>query len=180
MYRVGVIGCRGIGNRHAQGAESLENAEVVAGCDLVPEQRDEFAAQFKATNPGLEMYDDYREMLEKAQLDIVTVATGDNRHADLVVAAAEAGAKGIFCEKPLATSVEDADRMVAAAERHNTLLSVDHTRHWMPVWHRCHELVTEGEIGDVQISLVRALRHAINAVPQRHSPARRHHVVRWQ
>ena len=37
-------------------------------------------------------------MLEKAQLDIVTVATGDNRHADLVVAAAEAGAKGIFCE----------------------------------------------------------------------------------
>ena len=56
MYRVGVIGCRGIGNRHAQGAESLENAEVVAGCDLVPEQRDEFAAQFKATNPGLEMY----------------------------------------------------------------------------------------------------------------------------
>ena len=100
MYRVGVIGCRGIGNRHAQGAERLENAEVVAGCDLVPEQRDEFAAQFKATNPGLEMYDDYREMLEKAQLDIVTVATGDNRHADLVVAAAEAGAKGIFCEKP--------------------------------------------------------------------------------
>ena len=65
MYRVGVIGCRGIGNRHAQGAESLENAEVVAGCDLVPEQRDEFAAQFKATNPELEMYDDYREMLEK-------------------------------------------------------------------------------------------------------------------
>ncbi len=150
MYRVGVIGCRGIGNRHAQGAESIANAEVVAGCDLVPEQRDEFAAQFKATNPGLEMYDDYREMLEKAQLDIVTVATGDNRHADLVVAAAEAGAKGIFCEKPLATSVEDADRMVAAAESHNTLLSVDHTRHWMPVWHRCHELVTEGEIGDVR------------------------------
>jgi predicted dehydrogenase len=150
MYRVGVIGCRGIGNRHAQGAESLENAEVVAGCDLVPEQRDEFAAQFKATNPELKMYADYQEMLEKAQLDIVTVATGDNRHADLVVAAAEAGAKGIFCEKPLATSVEDADRMVAAAERHNALLSVDHTRHWFPVWHRCRELVTTGEIGDVR------------------------------
>lgn len=153
MYRVGVIGCRGIGKRHAQGAALLENAEVVAACDLVPEQRDEFAAQFKETSPALKMYTDYREMLEKAQLDIVTVATGDNRHADLVVAAAEAGAKGIFCEKPLATSVEDADRMVTAAERHNALLSVDHTRHWMPVWHRCHELVTAGEIGDVRAVL---------------------------
>ena len=98
-----------------------------------------------------------------------------------MVAAAEAGAKGIFCEKPLATSVEDADRMVTAQrKRHNTLLSVDHTRHWMPVWHRCHELVTAGEIGDVRTVLVRALRHAINVVPQRHPPARRHHVVRWQ
>ena len=153
MYRVGVIGCRGIGARHTRGADSLANAHVVAGCDLVPAQRDEFAAEFKATNPELTLYADYREMLEKAQLDIVTVATGDNRHADLVVAAAEAGAKGIFCEKPLATSVEDADRMVAAADRHNALLSVDHTRHWFPLWHHCRELVASGEIGEVRAVL---------------------------
>ena len=178
MYRVGVIGCRGIGNRHARGAESLENAKVVAGCDLVPEQRDEFAAQFKATSPELKMYADYREMLEKAQLDIVTVATGDNRHADLVVAAAETGAKGIFCEKPLATNVEDANRMVAAVERHNALLSVDHNS---PLDARLASLPRAGGRGRDwrrESGRVRALRHAIDAVPQRHPPARRHHVVR--
>ena len=96
MHRVGVIGCRGIGNRHAQGADSLPNAEVVAGCDLVDEQLQKFEEQFKPTNPNLVMYKDYHEMLEKAEPDIVTVATGDNAHADMVVAAAEAGVRGIF------------------------------------------------------------------------------------
>ena len=155
MYRVGVIGCRGIGNRHADGVESLPNAKVVAGCDLVQEQLDGFEEQFRPTNPDLVMYTDYHEMLEKADLDIVTVATGDNSHADMVVAAAEAGARGIFCEKPLATTVEDADRMVAAAESNNALLSVDHTRHWYPLWHRCHELVAAGEIGEVKTVVCR-------------------------
>ena len=181
MYRVGVIGCRGIGNRHAQGAESLKNAEVVAGCDLVPEQRDEFAAQFKATNPGLEMYDDYREMLEKAQLDIVTVATGDNRHADLVVAAAEAGAKGIFCEKnrwPPASKTPTAWWLPQKATTPCCRLTTLATG--CPSGIACHELVTAGRDWRRESGLVRALRHALNVVPQRHSPARRHHVVRWQ
>ncbi len=150
MYRVGVIGCRGIGNRHAQGADGLANAEVVAGCDLVEEQRRSFEEEFRPTNPGLEMYGDYREMLDKAKPDIVTIATGDNAHANMAVDAAEAGVKGIFCEKPLATTLEDADRMVAAAEANGTLLSVDHTRHWYPLWHRCHELVADGAIGEVR------------------------------
>ena len=149
MYRVGVIGCRGIGNRHARGAESIANAEVVAGCDLVPEQRDEFAAQFKATSPGLKMYDDYREMLKKAQLDIVTVATGDNRHADLVVAAAEAGAKGIFCEKPLATSVEDADRMVRVSEETGRLMMVAQVLPFFPEFAYLKQVVDGGEYGNV-------------------------------
>jgi len=150
MFRVGVIGCRGIGNRHANGAEGLPNVEVVAACDLVEEQLNSFEEQFKPTNPRLVMYTNYKEMLDTAKLDIVTVATGDNAHANMVVAAAEAGAKGIFCEKPLATTLEEADRMVAATEKSKTLLSVDHTRHWMPLWHRCHELVAEGALGEVK------------------------------
>ena len=88
MYRVGVIGCRGIGNRHANGAEGLPNVEVVAACDLVEEQLNSFEAQFKPTNPRLVMYTNYKEMLDTAKLDIVTVATGDNAHANMVVAAA--------------------------------------------------------------------------------------------
>ena len=62
----------------------------------------------------------------------------------------EAGVKGIFCEKPLAVSVEAADQMVEACEKHSVVLTVDHTRHWTPVWHRSHELIyKEGAIGEV-------------------------------
>lgn len=149
MYRVGVIGCRGIGIRHGNGVQGIENAELVGACDIVDEQLRDFDERFGATNTNLVLYKDFDEMLEKADLDILTVATGDNRHTDPVIAAAEAGVKGIFCEKPLAISVEAAERMVAACEKHDVLLSVDHTRHWFPIWHRCHELVAEGVIGDV-------------------------------
>ena len=180
MYRVGVIGCRGIGNRHAQGAESLENAEVVAACDLVPEQRDEFAAQFKATNPGLEMYADYREMLEKAQLDIVTVATGDNRHTDL-----SGGRRRSRCQGDLLRKTAGHQRRgrrphgggrgkpqrLAVRRPHSSLVSrlasLPRTSGRGRDWRR-------------ESGLVRTLRHAINAVPQRYPPARRHHVVRRQ
>jgi predicted dehydrogenase len=72
-------------------------------------------------------------MLEKENLDIVTVATSDHARAALVVDAAEAGVKRIFCEKPLARTVEDADPIVSACERHNVILSIDHTRRWTPI-----------------------------------------------
>ncbi len=151
MYRVGVIGCRGIGVRHAQGALGLDNAAVVAACDLEQEQLDNFQEEYKDHWPQIAQYKSHREMLEKENLDIVTVATSDHRHADLVVDAAEAGAKGIFCEKPLATSLADADRMIEACERNNTILSVDHTRRWMPVWRYAkEEIVDKGVIGPVQ------------------------------
>lgn len=149
MYRIGVIGCRGIGIRHGNGVQGIENAELVAGCDLVEEQLRDFDERFGATNANLALYTDFQEMIEKANLDILTVATGDNRHTEAVIAAAEAGVKGIFCEKPLAVSVEAADRMVDAVEKNKVLFSVDHTRHWFPLWHRCHELVTGGAIGEV-------------------------------
>ena len=89
-------------------------------------------------------------MLGAENLDIVTVATSDHRHADLVVDAANAGVKGIFCEKPMATSVEDADRMLEATEQNGTILSIDHTRRWQPLWrHTRDEIVGGGQIGDV-------------------------------
>lgn len=153
MYRVGVLGCRGIGVRHGKGVDCSDGAEIVAGCDLVEDLRQEFDGHFRETNPNLVLYDDFAEMLEKADLDILTIATGDDRHTDPVVAAAEAGVKGIFCEKPLAVSLEAADRMVEAVEKHGVKLSVDHTRHWMPPWRRCHDLVTEGAIGEVSTVL---------------------------
>jgi predicted dehydrogenase len=150
------------------------NAELVAGCDLSEPLLAEFEERFGQTWPRLATYTDHRKMLAEAELDIVTVATSDHRHADLVVDAAEAGVKGIFCEKPLATNLADADRMLEAVERNNVILSVDHTRRWQPLWRHTREVVAKGEIGEVQhivgtltgsrAMLVRNGTHLIDAI----------------
>ena len=98
MQRVGVIGCRGVGALHASALDGgVGNAELAAGCDLSETLLTEFTEKFGAKWPKLATYTDHKKMLAEAELDIVTVATSDHRHADLVVDAAEAGVKGIFC-----------------------------------------------------------------------------------
>ena len=149
-YRVGVIGCRGIGISHASGLVGLPNAELVAGCDLAENTLNAFRERWQDTWSNIALYTNHNEMLANENLDIVTVATSDHRHANLVVDAANAGAKGIFCEKPMATNIADADRMIEAAERNSTILSIDHTRRWQPLWRHTKELVVSGRIGQVQ------------------------------
>ncbi|MCG9127288.1 Gfo/Idh/MocA family oxidoreductase [Candidatus Poribacteria bacterium] len=149
--RVGVIGCSGIGTTHASGLIGLDNVELAAGCDFVQDTLDAFKAQYQDKWDGISLYTNHKEMLAQEDLDVVTVATSDHRHADLVVDASNAGVKGIFCEKPMATTVEDAKRMLDASEKNGTYLSIDHTRRWQPLWrHTKDEVVDGGQIGDVR------------------------------
>jgi predicted dehydrogenase len=127
---------------------------LVAGCDDGYAKNDgktagEVGAAFKARYaeefPELRIYSSHEEMLAKEPLDIVTVGVSDHRHAEIVVNAANAGVKGIFCEKPLATTLEDTDRMLAACEKNGTVLSIDHTRRFLPIWRYAKEqLVDKG------------------------------------
>ena len=131
------------------GLSGRDRASLTAACDLDEATLREFEQRWP--DADLTLYRDHREMLARESLDIVTVATSDHRHADLVVDAANAGAKGIFCEKPLATNLADADRMIAACDANNTTLSVDHTRRFMPLWRYAkEEIVDQGVIGPVQ------------------------------
>jgi predicted dehydrogenase len=149
MYRAGVIGCGSIGIAHAEGLMGLDNAEVVAACDVSPEVLGRFVERWP--DRRIARYASHRDLLARERLDIVTVATSDHQHADLVVDAAQAGVKGIFCEKPLATNLADADRMLEAVERGGVILSIDHTRRWQPVWRYAREeIVGKGVLGPVQ------------------------------
>ena len=166
-YRVGIVGCTGIASRpgqalshpvfgaaaphsHAAGYACVPATEVVAVCDLIPERTQDAAATWQDRWPGISQYQDYREMLANERLDIVSVVTSDHRHADITVDAAEAGARAIFCEKPLATTLADADRMIAAIEKHGVFLSVDHSRRWQPQWHEARAAIRNGAIGPVR------------------------------
>ena len=111
MLRAGVIGCRPVGVYHAAGIVDSEQAQLVAACDFDRQTLDDFIAQW--LDEKITAHTNHRDMLADEKLDLVTIATSDHRHADLVVDASEAGVKGIFCEKPLATTLADADRMTA-------------------------------------------------------------------
>ena len=173
-YRVGIVGLRGItsgapeppGPRaawqgrkvgppfgreiiisHAACIALMDDFEVAGYCDIVPELLDSFGETWGSTWPDAKPYDDYKTMLAEADLDVLTVGTGDNRHADIVVDGANAGVRAILCEKPLATTMEDANRMIAACEANGVPLSVGHTRAWDPLYHKIRDMIRDGEIG---------------------------------
>ena len=174
VHRVAIVGASGITTKrsadpplpfqrtvqshdtvsHAMSLAMIPNVEVVGICDLVPELTEQFINTWTDRWPNAKGYTDHKEMLRREDLDVLVVATGDNAHADITVDGANAGVKGIFCEKPLAISVKDVDRMIKACEDNGTTLSVDHTRRWSPVYHKVREAVREGVIGRLSTVVV--------------------------
>lgn len=167
-YRAAIVGLSGIGtgkpsaqphlpvlgtewpHSHAAAYAAYPHTTVVAGCDLKPELRAQFEATFRPVWPELSTYADYQELLERESIDLLSVVTSDHRHAQIVVDAAERGVPAIFCEKPLATSIADCDRMIDACERNGTAIIVDHSRRFRPHWNGARALVGEGPLGPVR------------------------------
>ena len=165
--RAGIVGLSGIAARlpesadgagmgirlpvsHAAAYHCVQETELVAGCDLRPERTADFKGEWSILLPDLCVYPDHQAMLAAEELDIVSVVTPDDAHAQVVVDAAEAGIRGILCEKPIATTLADADRIIAATERAGIPLLVNHTRRWMSPWLQVAGLIREGTIGQVQ------------------------------
>jgi predicted dehydrogenase len=145
-YAVGVVGCGGMGHAHATTYDTHERTEVVAAADLDDEARTAFAEEFDVDAT----YEDHAAMLAAEDLDVVSVCTLHSTHAALTVDAAEAGVDGVFCEKPMATSLGEAEDMVDAAERNGVKLTVGHQRRFDPVHERARDLVADGAIGEVE------------------------------
>lgn len=163
-YRVGVIGLSWITSEpanpgtapvlglsaphsHLSALAAIPSATVVAGCDIVPEARTLFHERWDGVWPGLKSYADYTELIQAENLDLICVATPDHLHGDVVRKAAAAGVKAIFCEKPMSTDVADVDSMIAAIEQHGAVVSVNHTRRWMPAYVAARETLRSGAIG---------------------------------
>ena len=143
-YRVGIIGCGGIGTRYATAFQQLgDRAELVAACDILEDKVNAFVARFEIPSA----YTDMQQMLSKESLDIVGVTTHNREHVEPTIAAAGAGAKAILCEKPMALNMREADRVIEACEQSGTKLAIDHTMRFEPNWRRVKHMVDEGAIG---------------------------------
>ncbi len=120
----------------------LPGGRLVAVSDERPHQADTFARRY-----GVEAaYDDYHAVLARRDVDVVIVTSYTAAHAEHCIAAAEAG-KHIILDKPIATTMEDATRIVAAARTHGVKLMMAYLLRFLPVYQRAKELIEEGVIG---------------------------------
>ena len=131
---------------HAAAYGQLPNVEIAAAASRSRESVEEFGERWGVRA----LYTDYREMLEMERPDLVSVTTHAPLHAEVTIAAAEAGVGGVVCEKAMASSLEEADAMIAACEQHGTRLVVAHPRRWHPTFRRARAAVESGLIGELK------------------------------
>jgi predicted dehydrogenase len=154
-YRAGLVGCGRIGTlwetdpptpvTHAGALAVLPQTELVAGASRGQAHLAAFGKRW-----GVDaLYLDYHELFAREKLDIVCIATHPGLHRSIVEAAVAHGVKGIFCEKPLALSLTDADAIVAACKGAGCVLSVNHSRRWDAAHRQAKALVDAGAIGEL-------------------------------
>lgn len=162
-YRVGIVGCGHMAGyidrdftdfppvqlpySHAQGFLAVGETGIAALADPNEERLRRFGEDYGV--PAEHQYARFEEMLARESLDVLSVCTPVEHHAEPVVAAAEAGVPAILCEKPMAATLEQADRMVEACAAAGAALVIAHPRRYNFVWRRALRAVREGEIGRV-------------------------------
>lgn len=144
-YRVGIIGTGGISRHHTRGYLNCEKTELVAIADINQENLKKYAAEFNINR----LYADYKEMLEKENLDIVSVCTWHATHCDIVCNVAPY-VKAILCEKPMALNLGQADKMLEACQKADTKLAIGHQRRFSAQHVKALQLLKEGAIGDLR------------------------------
>ena len=124
----------------------MGRVEVTAASDADPARLHEFGKRY-----GVEkLYLDYKEMLSQERPEIVSVCAYATERAEMVAEAVEAGAKGVWCEKALATSMDEARAIIDAAERKNAQVIVSHMRRWHEEYAKAKEIIEKGGIGSLQ------------------------------
>jgi len=144
--RVGVIGYGAAFNMGRGHLNEMKRAGMTptAVAEIDPERLEVARGDF----PGIETYDSVGKMLRGSDVNLVTIITPHNTHARLAVQCLESG-RHVVCEKPLAITTAECDRMIAAAEKNKVVLSTYHNRHWDGCILRATKQIGRGVIGDV-------------------------------
>ena len=146
MFKVGIIGCGGRGHSHAQGYKASPDVELVACADPVKDARQAFAEAYDI--PKTHRY--YKQMLEKEDLDFVSVCTWPKFHKDMVIAAANSGVKGILCEKPMAPTWRESKALYQTCVDNNVVITFCHQRRFGARFVKAKELANDGTIGELR------------------------------
>jgi len=143
---VAIVGCGRISELHELGYRGRTDAGIVAVCDVNREMAEQKAAAWGAPK----IYTDYRQLLKDSSVDLVELLLPHHLHADMTVEACRAG-KHVSVQKPMATSISDADRMIKAAAENNVMLRIYETFVFYPPAVKAKEMIEAGEIGEPQM-----------------------------
>ncbi|MGH9451459.1 MAG: Gfo/Idh/MocA family protein [Terriglobia bacterium] len=152
--RIGIIGSAFSSNLHAEALQDVPEVVLVAACSPNKERVEEFARKWKIGATAT----DYRQLLERKDVDAVVIGIPNDLHRAVVVAAAEAG-KQVILEKPIAHTLADARAMVDACKRHRVKLMYAETICFSPKYVRARQLVRENAIGSLYM-VKQAERHS--------------------
>ncbi len=152
MIRIGMLGAGVIADIHSSSFKSLPDAKITRIFSTCEEDGNALAEK-----RGAETVDDASAVIDADDIDAVLVCTPTGSHADYAVRALNAG-KHVFCEKPMALAMNDADRMIEAAGANNRVLMIGLVLRWFHEFKKLKEIVDSGAIGDVKI--VRTTRAA--------------------
>ncbi len=142
--RIGIIGCGMITkHRHAPEYNLSEHARLSAWYDAVPERAQEMAQRY-----GGEVYSDWKQLIDKGGCDAISVCSPNATHAEISIYALNHGLH-VLCEKPMATTITDCEKMVKAAEKSGKLLFIGMNQRLDIAHIKAHELIQQGAIGKV-------------------------------
>tara|TARA_A100001037_G_C15154011_1_gene642289 strand:+ start:4109 stop:5140 length:1032 start_codon:yes stop_codon:yes gene_type:complete len=154
--RVAIAGCHRmldqINRAHnwANAFARVQETDVVAVFDKDAYTRNKFQQVWVSKWPNLLIYDNYNKMLEDTNPDIVCISTRQTLHEEQIITATNYGIKGIACEKPFATSLKEADRIISTCKEKGVSLAFLLDRRWMESHKEVCRLIKEGIIGEVQ------------------------------
>lgn len=167
MTKIAVVGFGFMGRMHFRCWQDVEGARVTAICEANP------SVITDATKPagniqgaaddidltGISVYEDYDKMLAEAQIDAVSITLPSFLHADFATKALEAGVH-VLCEKPMALTLAECDRMVAAADASGKTLMIAHCIRFWPEYAKVKQIIDSGEYGEVRAATFRRLGSA--------------------
>jgi len=133
---------------HAQGFVESARTEFVAASDFQQETLDRVQKDYEV--PAEHLYTDFREMIEKEKPDIISIGTQQEQRAEITIYAAEAGVKAIYAEKPMTSSLAEAEAMAEAVERNGVAFNLGTNRRWSPGYETARDLANGGEYGDLK------------------------------
>lgn len=155
--KVGIIGTGGISNFHINGYLKNPNVELYAFCDINEEKVKNMAEKYGVSR----IYTDKDEMLKLKELDMVSVCTWNSAHAECTIAALNAG-KHVLCEKPMAVSAEEAEKMKEAALRNQKLLMIGFVRRFENETAILRDFIDQDQFGEIYYTKASYLRRKGN------------------